>query len=239
MRLCKTHFILICLLFLAAVPAYCQRGTIGLDVGQTSDKFGGLKAVNGLEADLEAQFVVIRGGGKQNWPSIVAGGELRFPTDTTYHATEYAVYGGPIFHFGGHFSAGFHVQVRKALLPPNQNGGVLGGVFNRLNLELLELPFVAQYKFGTAPRHAFIEAQISPEFAPHYKNSVSGTYPLPTPHFDHGYDIRGSAGYIFGKWYAKATYETRYFKFTQTLGNPNEIYNWRTNVISGGAGFVF
>jgi hypothetical protein len=236
MKLCKTHFVLVCLFFLATIPAYCQRGSIGLDVGQTSDKFGGQAPVSGMEADLEAQFVVIRGGSKQNWPSIVAGGEIRFPTDTTYHATEYAVYGGPMFRFGSHFSAGFHAQVRKIIVPPSNQNGV---VFDRLNFNLLELPLVAQYKFGNAPRHAFIEAQVSPEFTPHYKNSGSGTYTLPHPNFDHGYAIRGSVGYIFGKWYAKATYETRYFKFEPTLGNPNDIYNWRTNLITGGAGFVF
>jgi len=236
MRLCKTHFIFfICLFFLATVPAYCQRGTLGLDVGQTSDKSGGITAGSGLEADLEGEFAVIRGGGKQNWPSIVAGGELRFPTDTQHHATEYAVYGGPMFRFGSHFSAGFHVQVRKILVPPSNQNGV---AFNRLDFKLLELPFLAEYKFSTAPRHAFLRAEISPEFTPHYKSPVAN-YSLPNPSFDHGYDIRGSVGYIFGKWYAKATYETRYFKFASTLGNPNDIYNWRTNRITGGVGYVF
>jgi hypothetical protein len=236
MKLGKTHLVRVGLFLLAAVPAYCQRVSIDLDVGQTSDKFGGAARVSGLEGNLEGQVTVLRGGGKQNWPSLVAGGEVRLPTDTQKHATEYAVFGGPIFHFGSHFSAGFHAQVRKILLPPTTQSGQ---VFNRLNLELLELPFVAEYKFGSAARHAFIQAQIAPEFSPHYKNAAAGPPPVPNPQFDHGYSIRGSAGYVFGKWYAKATYETRYFKFTQTIGNPNELYNWRTDVVSGGVGIVF
>jgi len=63
--------------------------------------------------------------------------------------------------------------------------------------------------------------------------------PLPNPKFDHGYFVRGSLGYNFGKWYAKATYETRYFKFADNQNNPSGLYNWRTNLITGGLGFVF
>ena len=235
MKLCKTHFILLCLFFLVTIPAYCQRVTLGVDLGQTSDKFGGQAPVGGLEAGIDGQVVVIRGGGKQNWPSIVAGGELRFPSNTQTHANEYAVFGGPMFRFGSHFSAGFHAEVRKILTPPSNLNGV---AFNRLDLKLLELPFVAQYRFGPA-RHTFIEAQISPEFTPHYKSPIAQPYPLPNPSFDHGYFIRGSVGHMVGKWYVKATYETRYFKFEPTLGNPNQIYNWRTNLVTGGVGISF
>ncbi|MGO9088246.1 MAG: hypothetical protein ACLQBK_23795 [Candidatus Sulfotelmatobacter sp.] len=235
MKLCKTHLVLICLFFLATVPAYCQKATLGLDFGQTSDRFGGLSSMNGAVGEIEGEVVILHGGGKGNWPSLVGGGEIRFPTDTQHHADEYAVYGGPMFRFGSHFSAGFHVQVRKILVPPSYVNGV---VFNRLDLKLLELPFVAEYKFSTAPRHAFLRAEISPEFTPHYQATVAN-YPLPNPSFDHGYDIRGSVGYVFGKWYAKATYETRYFKFEPNLGNPSQIYNWRTNLITGGVGYIF
>jgi hypothetical protein len=236
MKIGKTQLVPIYLFLLAAIPAYCQRGTIGLDVGQTSDRFGGAARVSDLEADLEGQVSVLRGGGKNNLPSLVAGGEARFPANTQKHATEYALFAGPAFHFGSHFSAGFHAQVRKIDLPPSIMNGQ---VFNRLNMELLELPFVAEYKFGSAPRHAFLEAQIAPEFSPHYKTAAAGPPPVPKPQFDHGYTIRGSAGYVFGRWYAKATYETRYFKFTQSIGNPNELYNWRTNRVTGAVGFVF
>ena len=234
MKLRQTHFIL-CLFVLATVPAYCQRATFGLDFGQTSDKFGGLSSVNGAVGNVEGEVVILRGDGKRNWPSLVAGGEIRVPSNTNTHANEYAVYGGPIFRFGSHFSAGFHAQIRKIDVPPSTLTGV---TFYRLNMELLELPLVAEYKFSTAPRHAFLRAEISPEFTPHYKAPVAN-YPLPNPNFDHGYDIRGIAGYVFGKWYAKATYQTRYFKFEPTLGNPNQIYNWRTNVVMGGVGLVF
>ena len=34
-------------------------------------------------------------------------------------------------------------------------------------------------------------------------------------------------------------YETRYFKFAPTEGNPNNLYNWKSNVISGGVGLIF
>src|ERR1700722_12220999 len=42
MKLCKMQVVRVCLFLLAAVPAYCQRGTFGIDVGQTSDKFDSL-----------------------------------------------------------------------------------------------------------------------------------------------------------------------------------------------------
>jgi hypothetical protein len=236
MRLCKTRLVLVCLFLLLTAPAYCQRVTIGLDAGETADKFGNSSRTTALEGDLEGQAIVVRGGGKQNWPSIVAGGEIRLPSNTQEHATEFAVYGGPAFRFGSHFSVGFHAQVRKILLPPTISSGQ---VFNRYNIELFELPLVLQYRFSPAARHAFIETQIAPEFSPHYKTAAAGPPPSPTPQFDHGYDIRGSAGYVFGKWYAKATYETRYFKFTETIGNPGNLYNWRSDRVTGGIGLVF
>jgi len=242
----KTHFIhlflvLSTIVLVAAAPAYGQqqqpqpRGYFGINVGETSDEFGGQWAKTGLAGGVEGEFTILRGGGKNNWPSVVAGGEVVFPTNTQKHADEFAIYGGPIFRFGQKFSVGFHGQVRKILVPPSNLNGV---AFNRLNMELLELPLVAEYKFSTAPRHAFVQAQIAPEFSPHYKASAPN-YPLPNPSFDHGYFYRGSVGYTVGKWYAKATYESRYFKFTPTLGNPNQIYNWRTNAVTGGVGFVF
>src|SRR5579871_2643633 len=55
MKRCKTHVVRVCLFLLAAAPAFCQRSTFGIDVGQTSDKFGSLNKVNGLEADIEGQ----------------------------------------------------------------------------------------------------------------------------------------------------------------------------------------
>ena len=73
-----------------------------------------------------------------------------------------------------------------------------------------------------------------------FRDAVDGVRLLPPhPNLDHGYFVRGSAGYNFGKWYAKATYENRYFRFLNNQNNPNGLYNWRSNLISGGVGFVF
>jgi len=235
MNLCKTHVIPLCFFLLATVPAYCQRGTIGIDVGQTSDKFGGSARNTDLVGDLNGQLVVVQGSEKEGNPNVVVGGEMRFPSNTQNHASEYALFGGVMFGAHSAFSAGFHVQVRKILVPPStENGETL----NRDNMELLELPLVVHYRFGPG-RNAFVEAQGAPEFKPHFKASSAGASPLPNPNFDYGYTLRGSVGYIFGKWYARGNYETRYFKFTQSSGNPNGLYNWRTDAITGGVGFVF
>jgi hypothetical protein len=53
--------------------------------------------------------------------------------------------------------------------------------------------------------------------------------------------VRASAGYNFGQWwYVKASAETRYFKFlTNTTGNPNGLYNWKSNIVTGGVGVRF
>jgi hypothetical protein len=240
MKLCKTHVVRVRLLFpaiffLASVPAYCQRATVGIDFGQTSDKFGNSARTTDFEGGLEGQVIVLQGKEKSGNPDVVAGGEALFPSSTSTHATEYAVFGGVIFHPRGAFSVGFHVQIRKLLLPPTVSAGM---VFNRSNFELLQTPLVIEYKFGRA-RHAFVEAQGEPEFTPHFKAPAAGASPLPNPNFNYGYTVRGSVGYNFGKWYAKATYETRYFKFTQTLGNPGGLYNWRTDRATAGVGLVF
>ena len=80
--------------------------------------------------------------------------------------------------------------------------------------------------------------QGAPEFTPRFKKAGS-TLQLPHPNFDHGYFVRGTVGYSLGKWYVKASYESRYFKFLENPNNPTNLYNWRSNVITGGVGFVF
>jgi len=233
MKRCKTCGVLVCLMVLAAFPAYGQRGTFGIDVGQTSDKFGALPSENGLVFGIDGQITVLKGNQKEGGPSIVAGGEIRLPTDTSNHAKEYAIYGGPAFHFHN-LTIGVNAQVRKIYLPA---ANVENQFFVRDKMELLEIPLVLRYRFASDKR-AFIEAQGAPEFSPRFR-SAGSLSPLPNPNFDHGYFVRGSAGYNFGKWYAKATYENRYFKFGANPNNPNNLYNWRTNVISGGFGVVF
>ena len=84
-----------------------------------------------------------------------------------------------------------------------------------------------------------VEVQGAPEFGPRFHRPSSTQVILTNPRLDHGYFVRGSLGYTFGKWYAKATYESRYFKFVADPGNPNNLYNWKSNLISGGVGFAF
>jgi hypothetical protein len=233
MKRCKTHLVRVCLLLTLAVPAYSQRGTFGIDVGQTTDKFGSLPSKSGLEAGIDGQLTIIQSNPKKGGPSIVAGGEIRLPTDTSNHAKEYALYGGLAFQVHN-LTIGADAQVRKIILPP---ANVNNQVFIRDKMELLEIPLVVKYTFGSSKR-AFIQAQGAPEFSPRFR-SAGSLLQLPNPNFDHGYFVRASAGYVFGKWYAKATYETRYFKFAQNPNNPNNLYNWRSNLISGGVGFAF
>ncbi len=231
--LVRTGFFL--LFLLVTVPAYCQRGTLDLNVGQTSDKFGALATVTGAALDLNGELTVIKPSAKNGGPSIVAGGEVRVPTDTANHAKEFAVYGGVAFGVRN-LSIGVNAEVRKILMPA---AFVNGQVLNRDNLELLELPLVIKYKFGPDKR-AFVEVQGAPEFTPRFKVSPLSKVILPKPSFDHGYTLRGSVGYAFGKWwYVKGTYESRYFKFTENLGNPSSLYNWKSNLITGGVGVTF
>lgn len=224
----------ICLVLLAVVPAYCQRGTLGIDIGNTSDKFGSLSTVNGLEFGIDGKAAVFQANPKTGRPAIVAGGEIRLPTDTGNHAREYAIFGGPEFN-AGNFVFGLHVQIRKIVLPPST---VDNQVFVRDTMELLELPIVIKYKFGPSKRLS-IEAQGAPEFSPRFRRPSTQLVALPNPNLDHGYFIRGTLQYTHGYWYAKAVYETRYFSFIENAGNPNSFYNWKSNLMSGGVGFSF
>lgn len=234
MKRCKTHVLCVCLLFLAAVPAFGQRITLGADVGQTTDKFGGFSSNNALVWGIDGEAVVLTANEKKGSPSIVAGGEMIIPSDSQNHATEYALYGGPVFKVRD-FSIGVDAQIRKIILPPASEGTQ---VLNRDKMELLEIPVTIKYNFGPG-KHAFVQAQGAPEFSPRFRNGSPNPFTLPTPNLDHGYFLRGTAGYTFGVWYAKASYETRYFKFAPNAGNPNGVYNWRTDRIMGGVGFVF
>ena len=233
MKRCKSHVVRVCLFLMAAVPAYCQRSTFGIDLGQTSDKFGSLPAVSGLVFAIDGQVTVLHSNPKRGGPSIVAGGEIILPSDTGNHAKEYAVFGGPQFQLHN-FSIGVNAQVRKMYLPA---ANVDNQVFVRDKMEVLEIPLVIRYSFGASKR-AYVQVQGAPEFTPWFRQAGSSLQ-LPNPNFDHGYFIRGSAGYMAGRWYAKATYETRYFKFLENPNNPSNLYNWKTNAITGGVGFVF
>lgn len=224
------------LFLLATVPAYCQRGTLDLNVGQVSDQFGALPSVSGAVVDINGQVAIFKANAKTGRPAIVGGGEIRAPFDTNQHAKELAVFGGVVF--GAHnFSVEVDGEVRRIYTPP---ANVSGEIFNRSRMQLFELPVTLKYKFGPDKR-AFISIKGEPEFTPHFKASSLATVALPNPGFDHGYMLRGSVGYDFGKWwYVKGTYETRYFKFNPNdIGNPNNLYNWKSNLITGGVGVRF
>lgn len=230
----KTHVVCVCLFFLAVVPAYCQRGTLGVDVGQTTDQFGALPSVNAAEVGVDGQVTVLNSNPKTGRPAIVGGGEVRVPSESNQnHAKEFAFYGGIRFPFRS-WTFGVDGQIRKVYLPTSI---VDNQFFVRYKMELFELPFTARYSFGPAKR-AYFQAQGAPEFRPRWR--ANGAFViLPEPNLDHGYFVRGTVGYSFGKWYAKASYENRYFSFVKDEGNPNGLYNWKTNLITGGVGFNF
>ena len=178
MKLGKARLVgtgLFLLFLLAAIPAYGQRGNFDINVGQTTDKFGSLAPSSGLDFDFTGQFAVIQREAKNSGPSIVAGGEVRVSGDHSYHATEFAVYGGPAFRVHN-FSIGLNAQVRKILLPPST---VNNQVFVRGNLEFFQLPIVIKYKFGPAQR-AFVEVQGEPEFTPHFLAPKTGVSLAPS-----------------------------------------------------------
>jgi hypothetical protein len=230
------RIVLFLLFSLATVPAYCQRGTVGIDVGQVSDQFASFPPVTAALLDVNGEVTVKQASAKNGGPSIVAGGEVRVPSDSTTHAHEWAFYGGLAFAVHGNWSIGVDGQIRKIYMPVATVGDQ---VFPRNNMELFQLPLVVKYKFGPAKR-AFFEARGEPEFTPRFRNVLATEVQLPKPGFDHGYTLRGSVGYTFNKWYfARASYETRYFKFAVGPGNPNNLYNWKSNVISGGVGLNF
>jgi len=229
----QTRSLQVCLILLAAVPAYCQRGTFGVEFGQTSDRFGGQSRASGPELGVDGEVIVLQSKDKDHGADVIAGGELRFPIDTQQHAKEIAVYGGVSFRFTPNFSAGFHVQVHRIDLPPTE---INNAAFLRSRLSMVELPGFLQYKFGPSKK-AFVRGEGGPEFSPHYRDEMPLNIPDPT--LDHGYTVRGTVGYNFGKWYVKGSYETRYFKFLNNIGNPNDLYNWRSDLASGGVGIVF
>lgn len=224
------------LLFLtAAVPAYCQRGSIDINGGETSDKFDSLSTVSGPILDINGEVAVKKPSAKNGGPSIVAGGEVRVPSDSTNHAKEFAVFGGVAFQATSNFSIAVHAQVRKIDLPA---ADVDNQILVRGNLELVQIPIVLKYNFGREKRF-FVHAQGEPEFTPRYRAPKSVLISLPAPNFDHAYTLRGSLGYNFGKWYAQGTYENRHFKFLENPRNPSNLYNWKSNMITAGVGVTF
>jgi hypothetical protein len=247
----KTWILTVCFLFLAVFSAYAQQpaplpeseagvgeqyGNLGIDFGVISDRFGATPKATTAVGIISGQGAIIQGSQKAQSPDLVLGGEVVVPTGTAKHADEFAGFGGPMFHFTGQLTAGFHLQVRKLDLP----SGTLptGQTFIRNNMLLLELPLVVNYKF-LEDKKAFVEAQVAPEFSPRFSNGSSGPSPFPHPSLDHGYSLRGIVGYRFEKFYVRGTYENRYIKFSPGLGNPYFLYNWKTTYVTGGVGITF
>lgn len=240
MKLCQTQIAQILLFLLvvflmAGVPAFGQHGNIGFDAGEMSDRFGNLTRSTDPGGDVHGEVIVLHSSAKESWPDVLAGGDFRFPSDTNHHAKEFGIYGGLGFHVTSSLTAGFHVQVHKLYVPPST---IDNQTFNRYNMELLELPLFVEYKFGPA-KHVFVRADGAPEFRPRFKIASTGAPSLPNPNLDYGYFLRGSLGYNFGKWYVKGSYETRYFKFTSDVGNPDGRNNWRTDFATVGVGLNF
>jgi len=237
MKRWQTAMVQVCLIcfffFWAAVSAYCQRINLSVNAGEAFDRFGALPQQSGPEAVFDGEGIVLKSPDKNFGADVLAGFEVRAPLDTNNHANEIAVYGGVGFHVRKNFEFGFHGQVHRIYLPPST---VDGQVFNRARLSLVETPAFVQYKFGP-DRHAFVRAEGAPEFSPRFKEPAGNI--LLNPNLDHGYYMRGSVGYNFGMFYVKGTYETRYFKFRITSGNPNDLYNWRSGMATGGVGITF
>jgi len=224
---------------LAALPAFSQQplpveehGTVAINVGEMTDKFGAFPSVNAADFGLDGQLTLIHA--KDGGPNVVVGGELRVPSNTSTNPTEFAVFGGPHFPIGN-FSIGFNAQVRKIIMPV---AAVDGTTVPRFDFELLEIPVVLKYKFGPGHR-AFIQVQGQPEFTPRFRMSHPPSIPVDKPNFDYGYTVRGIVGYNFGKWYVKGTYEDRIFKFISNQNNPLNLYNWHSTSITGGIGLNF
>lgn len=231
----KLFFALIFLSFLTALPSHAQRATFSLDAGEVADRFGYSPRTTGAVGVFDGEVIFYKSPDRDRGADAVAGGEVRFPQDTNNHASEQAIYVGPNFHFGKNLTAGAHVEIRRLVLPPEISPGA---VFNRDRIEILELPGFVQYNFGPS-RRAFVRAEGGIEFSPRFHNSPAGAEPFPHPQLDHGYSIRGVAGYSFGKWFVKATCQTRYFKFNPNVGNPDLLYNWRSDFITAGVGITF
>ncbi|HTW59666.1 MAG TPA: hypothetical protein VMD99_16175 [Terriglobales bacterium] len=228
-------------LILSAVPVHAQRATISANVGETSDRFGGQARETGAVGAVDGEVVAFQSSDRNHGADIVAGGELRWPEDASNHASEQSIYGGFAFHFGQHLTAGVHLQIHRLVPPPSYAAGPVtdgGVVFNRDHMEVFETPGFIQYKFGPS-NHIFARVEGTPEFSPRFHPSPSGAEPFDHPNLDHGYAIRGIVGYNFGKWFVKGTYQTRYFRFETNANNPDDVYNWRSDFVTGGVGFNF
>lgn len=239
MKCSKAHLVCVCVFLLAAISAYGQqRINLGVDAGATSDQFGSQSTVTGPVVNLNAQGIILFANKKNGGPDVLAGGEAILPTDTGNHAKEYNVYGGLRWHTGN-LTFGFDGGIRK-IYPPT--AFIDNQYYDRDTMELLEIPGTIRYNFWREKR-AYVQIQGAPEFGPRLKVPASSslfTNPvLYKPNFDHAYFIRPSIGYNFGKWYACATYENRFFRFQNNANNPEGLYNWKTNAITGGVGVSF
>jgi|HubBroStandDraft_2_1064218.scaffolds.fasta_scaffold44762_2 hypothetical protein len=225
-----------------SIPARAQqRGYIAANFGATADRFGGQSRETGAVGAVDGEVIVWKTSDLTHGVDIVGGGELRWPEDGTQHATEQSVYGGFAFHFGQHLTAGIHLQIHRLVPPPSYASGPVtngGVVFNRDHMELFETPIFVQYKFGPSSRF-FARVEGTPEFSPRFHKSPDGAPPFDNPNLDHGYAVRGILGYNFGRWFVKGTYQTRYFRFETNANNPDDVYNWRTDFVTGGVGLNF
>ena len=210
MKLCKSILVrlgLISPISPGHVPAYGQRGTLDIDAGEVTDKFGAQPQVTAADFGLNGQVTLIQAT-KDGGPSIVAGGELRVPpTPPPMPAStpSSAVRSSPWQFFHRRQRPGPQDSSCPTLtwMEPSWTATTWNCSNSPSSSDTNSVPTSALSSRPTA----------SPNSLPTTNRLPCQPVGVPHPNFDYGYTVRGSVGYNFGKWYVKGTYETRYFKF--------------------------
>ena len=149
MKRCKTHLVRVCVIVLAAVPAYCQRGTFGIDIGQTSDKFDALSSVSGLEVDVDGQITVLKSNRNRVAPASWPGARSACRPIPEIMPRSTPSLEDLVFQFR-ELSIGVErsgPQDRSSHARPSIQ------VFARDTMELLELPVVTQIQLRRSRSH--------------------------------------------------------------------------------------
>jgi hypothetical protein len=236
---------LVCL----ALPCMAQKGTILVDFGQASSRFGSLNAQTGstliVGANLRVASAVENGSGLVT----SANGEFRYSgygDAANGNFMEIAGSFGPSFFFANHFSFGGGIGMREMLLP-NDTYMVGGQVqtFDRTSFLSMELPFNGKVTFGPAGR-GYVSGQYTlvwPIVNNTYTDNLGNTYQTGTtfPNSDHAYNMKGSVGYVLPHGILlRGNYEDRYYKFqADGTNNPYNLYNLRQKMITAGVGKTF
>jgi hypothetical protein len=251
----------------ASTPCFAQGGVLWGEIGRQQNVFGNATSIDSIGWGFGAQLTIGGDSSQSSGFAIPVGFELR--SDTKFEALDLLGVADLAFRvrnvsFGPGGSMGFIMRqdledVRCLGTLPNgsscfartsDNAGMRDiGEFYGIGLSgFVKTTFGPQGRAFMQVRYIYYHPDwmYFRSTAEALNANLGTTFDLPTdfPEFDHGRDVRVSAGYILGgadrsAMMLRVQYTDKRFNFTSTGANSNRMFDQHGRQLTMGVGIAF